>query len=281
MCVPCGAKGQLCCGGSICDGGNVCQAGACGACGAVGQPCCNGSVCTDVGSACVNGTCVALAPVGRACTKAGQCGGPYPQCYTTIPSYNWSAAGGYCSNSGCTNDQGCGAGGFCDTASGLCFQSCMAKGDCAANNPNNVCFFIGPNLGCAPKSASQCDPTVAASCGANGACLRTGADDVGFCTATCMLGGACPNDPKGNAQSCIYFPYPGQFIGLACVQPGMAAPGGQCMYLNECVDGYECSTTKHVCAQLCQAGTTACASGTCQNDFMVMGFGNGSIGLCL
>lgn len=291
--AACGQIGQPCCNGVTCNAG-MCSNGNCvqAACGQIGQPCCNGVTCNA--GACVNGTCTQQQqqqPVGHTCTQAAGCSGPSAQCYTTIPTYNLTAAGGYCSNSGCVNDNGCGTGGFCDKTSASCFQRCVNKGDCGANNTNNLCFNLdGTNYACLPKSASQCDPTQNGTCGGTNACSRIGPDNVGLCLTTCVFGGAaCPNSAQGQPQSCVYFNETlngtgDVFSGTVCLATGTTAAGAACQYIDECVNGYECGSVNGgnpVCAQICKLGTTTCGTGTCQNAFQLGNFVNGSIGLCL
>jgi hypothetical protein len=299
--MMCGNLNEPCCNGTSCNNGLMCSNGSCimpiQNCGTVGLPCCQGT-CSD-GSNCVNGTCTQqgpMNPVGHTCVQPSDCTGTGAICYNTIPTYNIQAPGGYCSNSNCVNDNSCGTGGFCDTmTSHLCFELCAAKGDCAANNPNNLCFnFDGMHDACLPKGISKCDPTQVGTCNGTGACERSGPDNVGVCMTTCMLGVACPNDAQGNAQVCVFYnetvdgagnKTQDTFAGLACLPTnGNLGANAACMYINDCTSGYECdffmaSGTK-TCKQLCKLGTTVCSTGTCKNAFKLNSFVNGSYGLC-
>jgi hypothetical protein len=295
----CGHLGQQCCNGVSCtDPGSQCQGGICSPCGSIGQQCCNGITCTQ--GVCQAGTCgqAATYGVGHTCTSSTMCTGTSPMCYTMFPGTQLNFPAGYCSNSNCASDASCGTGGFCDTMfTKACFQSCANPGDCTANNASNACFFFpdGTHAACWPKMFSNCDPTVGNSCVgqfAGQACLRSGIDNVGSCNPTCTFGGAaCPNDPNGNAQGCYYYnatldvngnPTGDTWNGLTCLSLGAVAANAACMFINDCVSGYECDVfTSKLCKQQCQLGTTACTTGTCQNAFKLTSFVNGSIGLCL
>jgi hypothetical protein len=294
----CGHLGQQCCNGVSCsDPGTQCQGGFCASCGGIGQQCCNGITCTQ--GVCQGGVCgqAATDPVGHTCTSSTMCTGTSPQCVTTIPMTTIMAPGGYCTNANCVSNASCGTGGFCDTMyTHSCLQDCANPGDCNANNGNNACFFwTNTNAACLPRTLSKCDPTVIASCaGANG-CLREGIDNVGDCFPTCVFGGvACPNDQQGQAQGCYYFnstvdsngnPTTDKFNGLMCLPLGTSAVNTACMFLDDCVSGYECDQfmaggTK-VCRQMCKLGTTVCSTGSCKDAFKLgASFINGAIGLC-
>ncbi len=138
-------------------------------------------------------------PVGAGCSLSSECTGPNPKCYTTIPKYNWSTPGGYCSNSGCGNDLDCGSGGICDTASGNCFANCLGKGQCEKLKANLRCFYFDNiHNACLPDSLSSCDPTSAnSSC----PCKRKGWDNVGACMIGCTVnGGQCTS-----SQQCLFY----------------------------------------------------------------------------
>ncbi|MSP60064.1 MAG: hypothetical protein EXR72_06920 [Myxococcales bacterium] len=241
--------------------------------------------------ACSNGKCAPVMmqkkPVGSTCAISADCSGLSAKCYNPIPQYNWSAPGGYCSNSGCANDNDCGNNGFCDGDSSLCFAKCAAKGQCQAVNANNRCFnFDNAHSACLPSSVSKCNPTDAnEAC----ACNRLGLDDVGHCMTKCTLnGGQCANGMQClylNAQYDLNGKSTGDvFAGLVCLNlPAQPIfPNGACTHIDNCTQNYECDIYGiKQCKQICQKGVTQCLSGTCQNAFKVNGFGVNSYGLCL
>jgi hypothetical protein len=64
MCAPCGATGQICCGGQTsCAAGNRCTMGMCQLCGGMGQRCCQ-----------TMGGVVPACTTGLTCDPMGNCG---------------------------------------------------------------------------------------------------------------------------------------------------------------------------------------------------------------
>lgn len=240
-------------------------------------------------------------PVGATCASSLGCSGPNAQCYLTLPSTNYAAPGGYCSNKPCVNNNDCGNLGFCADWGGgnkFCLGSCTMKNECQQTNANNRCFdFDLNNQACLPAGVSKCDPTSAQAC-IKGECQRGGPDNVGFCYTLCNFGGACAADSQGNPRECymsnnridLNGKLTGDYwAGLVCLTDnGNLAPNAACVYENDCQNGYECNVyqlngTPKLCKKLCRNGSADCIQGTtCQDGFKLAGsWVFGAIGLCL
>jgi hypothetical protein len=224
---------------------------------------------------------MAKKPTSSSCVADTECIGKTPACLTLIGQKN--APGGYCSTGNCAADGDCGyAGAYC-AQGGHCYLGCSMKNECQQINAGNRCFYGGPDGVCLPTTFTMCDPTQNAC-----ACIRTGYDDVGRCYTKCTLPNNC-----ANGDNCVYYNGTIDVNGMAtgdtintpiCVTPGQTAAGQACMYVEDCVSGYECdyfsSGGAKLCRQVCKSGTTVCGVGTCKNAFKLLNFGVGSIGLC-
>jgi hypothetical protein len=245
---------------------------------------------------------------GTTCTKASDCGGCKPACSTTLGGgLNLSVPEGYCSGP-CKRDSDCGEGGFCETTTlHYCLGTCVNKGDCgtaASANANNVCVPANQTTNVCLPLAHDCNPTRLTDCNNTGACFRLqGAiDDVGNCLSPCDIGGSCPADAAGNAQSCYFLNLTidankkatgDKYAGMGCFiddsgnaadAPGGGRPNTACSFLNSCASGYECDFYGgKLCKALCRNGVdNNCPGGTtCQNAFQLTTFAQNDVGLCL
>jgi hypothetical protein len=198
----------------------------------------------------------ALAVTGEPCTKAQDCAGVGRQC-VAIP-------GGYCSSS-CNPQhlnlttglsQDCPGAGWCTDlgAGGQCFAACTAASGVQPCRTGYACF----DLGCLPASFSECDPTVAGSCGVGNTCLTIGADPVGQCGQSCDL----------FAQDCASGGcYVANMAGdAACAVSSGVDVGMACRSINDCLPGLDCHQDGQLktCRAYCGGpASVACATGTC------------------
>lgn len=229
---------------------------------------------------------LAAAPrgIGDPCTDSAQCKtGPAPVCWknTVLDKMGYSKTpGGYCSST-CTSDMDCGGAGTCGDfgADGMfCLRFCRDAATC--RHPGYACRFYGSDGICYPEAIFDCDPKVAActqaGTGLAGGCERRAYEDKGTCRASCGVGvGSCLLLGL-LSQQCVYYdgtgaPFLDAFKGPICL-PSPAAPvmpGGGCLYLNQCTDGYQCDSLMNTCQKLCvKGGTPACSGGmSCADAF--------------
>jgi hypothetical protein len=241
-----------------------------------------------------DGGMMGMGGIGDSCTADSDCkAGTMPSCWKANVfnnTANPATPGGYCS-SACSADTDCGAGGKCVSfgASKACLKTCSDATTC--RHPGYACSFVAGGV-CFPDTIYDCNPkTGMGTCtetgtGKSGGCLRQAFEDKGTCSATCNVGaGTCADKPMGTKRQCIYLDaskngFSDTYKGLICVQQ-MAMPkmtGASCTYLNECVDGDECSPIDGKCHVMCvKGGMPACAMGMCSDDFAS---GTGGAGVC-
>ena len=231
--------------------------------------------------------------IGDPCTADTDCKvGGMPTCWKANVlnnTLNPPTPGGYCSAK-CTADTDCGSGNKCISlgTDKYCLKGCADAVTC--RHSGYACAFIGNGV-CYPDTIFDCDPKAGtgtcteAGTGKAGGCLRGAFEDKGNCQASCAIGPGTCADLGGRKRQCIYYDmtrdgFSDTYKGLICAsQVAMPkATGAMCSYLNECVDGDECSPIDGTCRVMCgKSGSPACAMGTCQDDLMSP---SGSAGLC-
>lgn len=241
--------------------------------------------------------------VGNACSSTAECINP-PEtggvCLSREANYDWTAAGGYCSKTGCISNDECSAdgGSFCigltEDDPNLCVQKCADSSDGGQSTCRNgfVCEGYVTRLadgGIQPSADGFCVPppapiptSIGEACATNLDCsVPTGAiadclpatlpNDAGpsgftdgYCTRSqCQSDSDC--SPDGGAQC---FGIGG--TNTACFRLCPASDAGQ----GTCRTGYVCESfglgdggqsTNGVCDRACNAaGAPACPTGrTC------------------
>jgi hypothetical protein len=268
-CNACGSSGQVCCPGNSCAGGLTCDGGKCAVpCGDDGQACCSGA-CNNAGLVCASSRCRVCGGSAQPCCGGNRCNGASLSCQ----GGQCSACGGNgqaCCDSGCSGGLDC-RGGKCQPPCGhdgevCCSGTCL--GALACNGSGRCQVKLADGTSCRGVSASLCQSgncvdNVCCRSGSCSTCSKCGSSgtceplSAGSTPAGCTGAQAC--DGAGNCKTTLL---PN---GSMCFDASGNPQDSKCAssYCGRDSICHNCGDLKENC---CTSGRQACSGGLrCNN----------------